>query len=62
MIKWGDRSKDPKSVYASPLKPEVCSILSLDIYFLLFPLKAVDGKIFNGDGQTARYSSSLQRF
>ena len=32
----GDRPRDARHVYANPIMPEVCSILSLSVYFYVF--------------------------
>ena len=33
----GERPRDPRHTYANPLHPEICPILSLGLYFMIFP-------------------------
>jgi hypothetical protein len=58
----GSRSLDPRSVYANPLKPEICSILSLGIHLLSSPQSNVSGSLFEGNSQSARFGSVFRRF
>ena len=37
----GERPRDPRHVYANPLHPEVCPILSLALYWLCFGIGAL---------------------
>ena len=57
----GDRPRDPRHVYANPLMPEICPILSLAIYFLCFPVDPDTRQIFGGGNQDDRYRRLLTR-
>lgn len=57
----GSRSMDPRSVYANPTKPEVCTVLALGIYLLVFSPVGDDRKLFVGDSQSARFSKCLSK-
>lgn len=57
----GSRSQEPRSVYANPVKPEICSILALGIYFLCYPLTKDQEALFPGHSQATRFNSSLAR-
>ncbi len=57
----GQRSKDPRCVYANPVKPEVCSILALGMYFLLYPPVEGQMALFPGKDQSQRFGKSLKR-
>lgn len=59
---FGERNRDPRHIYANPLKPETCTILSLGIYFLCFTYDPRFPQLFNGCNQYERYSKFLQRF
>lgn len=59
----GERSKDPRHVYANPLKPWICPILSMGIY-LATKEHATGSKskfFFDGDSQYSRFSDALKR-
>ncbi len=58
----GSRCKEPRSLYANPVKPEVCCILSLGIYLLCFSPTKIDQLVFDGDSQSARYGTLLKIF
>lgn len=44
----GERPREPRHIYANPVIPSVCPILSLGIYFACFPIIS-SRKIFPGD-------------
>jgi len=58
-----ERPRDPRHVYANPLKPEVCSILALALYFLFFPISSTEpsSQLFPGNSQYDRYRKLLRR-
>lgn len=56
----GDRPKDPRHVYANPLMPEVCSILSLGIYLLCFTFSEGIVNLFTGNDPYDRYLARLK--
>ena len=57
----GEKPKDPRHVYANPVMPAICPILSLGIYFLCNPDIIVNqGRLFPGSEQYARYHGSLK--
>ena len=43
-----ERPKDPRHVFANPLKPAICPLLSLGIYFLLEGFEAQGNRLFHG--------------
>ena len=53
----GERPRDARHIYANPICPEICPILSLGIYFLVFP--TMENKLFPGGGQSERYRRNL---
>ncbi len=57
----GTRSTEPRSIYANPVKPEVCSILALGLFFVLFPPRGGAELLFPGKEQKQRFSKSLSR-
>jgi hypothetical protein len=56
----GDRPRDARHIYANPLQPEVCAILSLAIYLLCFRCEEKDIKLFPGSNQYDRYHKALK--
>lgn len=55
-----ESSKDPRHVYANPLQPEICPILSLAMYFATYP--EVRGNVlFPGRVQDDRFSKQLAK-
>ena len=57
----GDRKRDPRHIYANPVIPVICPILSLGIYLLCFPIQASAVHLFPGGNQEDRYSKVLRR-
>jgi hypothetical protein len=57
----GELSNQIRHVYANPVCPEICPVLSLAIYLSCFRLEA-DGAIFPGAHQYGRFSAILRRF
>jgi hypothetical protein len=53
-----ENPKDGKHVYANPLIPEICPILSLGMYFLSNPKLVTEGSclLFSGSNQSKRFS------
>lgn len=51
----GERPQDPKHVYANPLIPEVCSILSLAVYFASTRIDFMDEELFPGGHQKDKF-------
>jgi hypothetical protein len=58
----GDRPKDPKHVYANPLKPLLCHITALGLYLLSFPMVAGQVELFPGSKQEQRFSRFMRFF
>jgi hypothetical protein len=56
----GDRPKDARHVYANPVMPSICPVLSLAIYLSIFGFSSC-GNIFPGGTQYDRYAKLLQR-
>jgi len=57
----GDRPKDARHVYANPIYPEVCPILALGLYFLIFGFDPAGRSLFSGTSQYNRYLKQLHR-
>lgn len=57
----GERPKDPRHIYANPLMPAVCPILSLGVYLLCFSLTETSLALFPGSSQYARFGNRLNR-
>ena len=57
----GERLRDPRHIYANPLMPEICPILSLAIYMLCVPVALGTAALFPGSNQYDRYSKCLKR-
>jgi len=59
----GDESKYPRHLYANPLVPCICPVMSLTLYFSACFNCAVtiDGYLFPGRDQEERFSKILQR-
>ena len=57
----GERPRDPRHIYANPLIPEVCPVLSLGVYLLCFPPSPECTQLFPGHKQDDRYSKILKR-
>ena len=55
----GERPKDPRHVYSTPLKPEICVLLSLGIFLLCFPFQKDQNFLFSGSKQYDRQVSLL---
>jgi hypothetical protein len=55
----GKRERDPRHVYANPITPEICPILSLGIYLLSFPATKQRNLLFPGGSQYDRFSNRL---
>lgn len=53
---YGERPRDPRHIYANPLMPAICPILSLGIYLFCFPPGSEDTKLFPGGSQYNRFS------
>lgn len=57
----GSRSLVPRSVYANPVQPEVCSVLALGIFWMCFPPTSLSQSLFSGSAQAARFGAALLR-
>lgn len=57
----GDRPRDPRHIYANPIIPEVCPILSLGIYWAIHGFDNEHHKLFPGSNQYERYRKGLGR-
>lgn len=57
----GSRSEVPRHVYANPVKPEICAILALGIFFLCVARKESAGKLFQGSSQAARFGTAFHK-
>ena len=57
----GTRPRDARHVYANPIRPEICPILSLGIYFLCHPTIFQQRRLFPGGSQYDRYGVILKQ-
>ncbi|KAG7350981.1 hypothetical protein IV203_010341 [Nitzschia inconspicua] len=58
---FGQRPRDPKHIYANPIIPEICPILSLGIYMLTTPISPTNTQLFPGGSQYDRFRKVLIR-
>ena len=56
-----DQPRDPRHVYANPLMPEICPILSLGIYWLCYSFDPSSNRLFPGANQYDRFRKLLSR-
>ncbi|KAG7365194.1 hypothetical protein IV203_038397 [Nitzschia inconspicua] len=56
-----ERPRDPRHIYANPILPEVCPILSLGIYMLTTPISPSITQLFPGGNQYDRFRKVLIR-
>ena len=57
----GERPRDPRHVYANPLMPEICPILSLGLYWLTYSFTIGNSSLYPGNNQYDRFRKILQR-
>lgn len=57
----GEGLGNVKHVYANPLKPEICCMLAMSIYFLSTSRSGKDSKFFQGSNQKARWADILNK-
>ena len=57
----GEKPRDPRHLYANPLCPEICPILSLGVYLLSFPDTVNDVALFPGCKQYERFRQIFSR-
>ncbi|KAG7357915.1 hypothetical protein IV203_014531 [Nitzschia inconspicua] len=57
----GQRPRDPRHIYANPIIPEICPILSLGIYMLTIPIRPGNTQLFPGGNQYDRFRKVLVR-
>ena len=57
----GERPRDPRHVYPNPLKPSICPILALGLYFVAASFDRGSNSLFPGSNQYDRYRKSLSR-
>ncbi len=51
----GEHTKDPRHIYSNTARPSICPVLSLAIFFLVFPFENGQLKLFNGTNQSQRF-------
>jgi hypothetical protein len=54
------RNMHPRHVYANPLKPEICPILSLGVYLIANDFDSQQTGLFPGGSQYDRFTSSMK--
>lgn len=57
----GERPRDPRHIYANPLKPEICPILALGLLWATQGFDKTDLKLFGGSNQYERFRKGLGR-
>lgn len=55
----GERSKDPRHIYANPSNPLLCPILALGMYWLKFGFDSAENSLFGGSNQYERFRKVL---
>jgi hypothetical protein len=58
----GVNAERPKHIYANPITPEICPVLSLGIFFSLVGVTPNQSKLFEGKNQSDRFRQFLIRF
>eukprot|EP00834_Sanchytrium_tribonematis_P003532 NODE_139_length_16235_cov_0.569038.p3 type:complete len:603 gc:universal NODE_139_length_16235_cov_0.569038:14135-15943(+) len=58
----GNRKRDPRHIYANPVSPEICPVLALGVYLLVFSIVPNQNKLFPGNSQYQRFSKLLMKF
>jgi hypothetical protein len=56
-----DRPRDPRHVYANPLMPEICPILSLGMYWMCYSFDVSSNQLFPGANQNDRFRKLLSK-
>ncbi|ETM41313.1 hypothetical protein L914_12895 [Phytophthora nicotianae] len=57
----GTRPRDPRHIYANPLMPEVCPILALGLYWMVYGVDSNANQVFPGNDQYDRFRKTLRR-
>ena len=57
----GQNRIHPRHVYANPLKPEICPVLALGVYWLVCNPEDTTKKLFKGSDQPARFRGVLHK-
>ena len=59
----GTKKRDPRHVYANPLDPAVCPILSLALYLATYPPSSKDNEtcLFPGKSQYKRFAKYFEK-
>ena len=57
----GERPRDPRRIYANPVMPEICPILSLGMYFLVYNPTNMQVRLFSGNNQYERFRARFNR-
>jgi hypothetical protein len=55
----GDTPVEPRHLYANPIDPRICVVLSLALYWLLFPPDIGSNMLFPGSNQYERFRNCL---
>ena len=59
----GERCKDPKHLYANPILPQICPVLSLGVYFLTYAFNPSNSmQLFEGSDQYERFRKYIAKF
>lgn len=59
---FGERPREAKHIYANPIHPYICPILSLGVYLLCFPPLKSQKALFPGGSQEERFRQIFSRF
>ena len=57
----GERPRDPRHIYPNPIRPEICPVLSLGLYWLTNAFDPADSSLFPGKNQYDRFRKLLAR-
>ncbi|ETO70547.1 hypothetical protein F444_12970 [Phytophthora nicotianae P1976] len=56
----GSRPRDPRHIYANPLRPELCPVLALAVFWATTSFGG-DDRLFPGSNQYERFPDELRR-
>ncbi|ETP28325.1 hypothetical protein F442_22382 [Phytophthora nicotianae P10297] len=57
----GTRPRDPRHIYANPPMPEVCPILAIGLYWMVYGVDSNVNQVYPGNDQYDRFQKILRR-
>ncbi|DBA01295.1 TPA: LOW QUALITY PROTEIN: hypothetical protein N0F65_001800, partial [Lagenidium giganteum] len=55
------RPRDPRHVYANPMRLQVCTVLALGLFWACYRVETCDNRLFSGDCQYERFRKPLSK-